>query len=87
MECVYARFVEGYFLKLIPPSCASFILYIIHLAIDTLLQENTRNEDQPVPASTRMKGVEFPFAVGDRVMIKVTTFVVLCIVTQVYASE
>jgi hypothetical protein len=40
-----------------------------------------------VPASTRMKGVEFPFAVGDRVMIKVTTFVVLCMVTQVYASE
>jgi hypothetical protein len=52
-----------------------------------IAQENTRNEDQPVPASTRMKGVEFPFAVGDRVMIKVTTFVVLCMVTQVYASE
>jgi hypothetical protein len=35
-----------------------------------IAQESTRNEDQPVPASTRMKGVEFPFAVGDRVMIK-----------------
>ncbi|KAH8952614.1 hypothetical protein BDL97_09G093900 [Sphagnum fallax] len=35
-----------------------------------IAQENTRNEDQPVPDSTRMKGVQFPFVVGDRVMIK-----------------
>lgn len=35
-----------------------------------IAQENTRNEDQPVPVSTRMKGVQFPFVVGDRVMIK-----------------
>jgi hypothetical protein len=77
----------GVFLETDPTFLCKFILYIIHLAIDTLLQENTRNEDQPVPDSTRMKVVQFPYAVGDRVMIKVTTFVVLCIVTQVYASE